>query len=282
MTTENKAAYGDLVRFRSELPEHVLEAALRIRALELSAPTDEADCACCRTIENGDMVDKAGICEHYERLDKAYGSIHEIEQALTGEERGVLGEDSRLRGLAWSAELRGRIEATEALGGDPNEGTYPLWYALPEGYYAVPDPRAGAEEITYWYRGEKGRKRKRPVFEPWPARSRYVPVLTSWDEVPYAKGTDEARWYLRAWYEIMVDPYRAAIVEAIVADPAAAARRFAKWAVRCCVCGRKLTHETSKVVGIGPECGKGVPEEVLANRFRPKVGELHAAHLARS
>ena len=28
MTTENKAAYGDLVRFRSELPEHVLEAAL--------------------------------------------------------------------------------------------------------------------------------------------------------------------------------------------------------------------------------------------------------------
>ena len=49
MTTENKAAYGDLVRFRTELPEHVLlEAALRIKALELSAPTDEENCAYCR------------------------------------------------------------------------------------------------------------------------------------------------------------------------------------------------------------------------------------------
>jgi hypothetical protein len=63
----------------------------------------------------------------------------------------------------------------------------------------------------------------------------------------------------------------------VAADPAAAAQRFAKWAIRCCVCGKVLTEETSKVVGIGPECRKGRKAEWLAEVLTPKVARIHAA-----
>jgi hypothetical protein len=39
------------------------------------------------------------------------------------------------------------------------------WRDLPEGYYAVPDPR-NAGEMSYWRRKDKG-KSKRPSFDPW-------------------------------------------------------------------------------------------------------------------
>ena len=71
-------------------------------------------------------------------------------------------------------------------------------------------------------------------------------------------------------------PYQRALEEILLEGPLKAAKRFAEWQIRCCMCGKKLTHEKSKVVGLGPECGKGAAEEVLANHFRPQVGRLHA------
>ncbi len=263
------------------MPDHVLEMVLRVKALELSAPTDEENCAYCLSMMNGDMGDDLEVCEHWRRYKQVWRLTHEMHDCLPKEELDLLWADSDLQGKAGSAYMRAEWEASR----DPRQGVPEgyvishLWYALPEGYYAVPDPRAGVEEMTYWRRGEK---RGKPDFTAWPAKARYGPRLSSWDEVPYEQGTKEAEYYLRAFFKVLSEPYRRAIVEAIAADPAAAAQRFAQWAVRCCICGRKLTHEASKVVGIGPECEKGVPKEVLANHFRPQVGELHAAHLAGS
>ncbi len=44
-----------------------------------------------------------------------------------------------------------------------------------------------------------------------------------------------------------------------------------------CECGKKLTNDTSKVYGIGPECRKGLPADVLANYYRLDVSRAHAA-----
>jgi hypothetical protein len=45
------------------------------------------------------------------------------------------------------------------------------------------------------------------------------------------------------------------------------------------VCGKTLTTNESKVVGIGPECRKGLSKEFLDNFFAPKVGKVHYEHL---
>lgn len=275
-----RTANRDLVRSRSELPEHVLEAAIEIKALEFSAPTDAENCACCRSVDNGD-TGYIHICEHYERLHEAHGAVFDIEESLTEKERGYLRKDRDLALAAWSARWDAKTVASSDPVWEIPEGHIiaHLWYALPDAYYAVPDPRAGVEEMTYWYRGVKGRKRLRSVFDPWPSKARYGPQFT-WDDVPYERGTREAMHYIRALSEVLVKPYRHAIVEAVAEDPAAAAQRFATLSTRCCLCGRKLTNEESKVVGIGPECGKGIPKEVLANHFRTQTGQAHAARLS--
>jgi hypothetical protein len=47
---------------------------------------------------------------------------------------------------------------------------------------------------------------------------------------------------------------REASVEAILADPDAAAMRFARETVRCFLCGRRLTDAVSRARGTGPDC----------------------------
>ncbi len=50
------------------------------------------------------------------------------------------------------------------------------WKDLPEGFYAVPDPRPDTNEMTYW--------RARPgQFGAWPKKARYGPTLTR-DDLP--------------------------------------------------------------------------------------------------
>ncbi len=148
------------------------------------------------------------------------------------------------------------------------------WRDLPEGFYAVPDPRPGVEEVTYWH-ARTGR------FGPWPKKARYGPVITRSD-LPEGMDprSEECRAFVEGWMEETKEPYDAAIVRAISADPIAAQHRFADFNVRCCSCGRKLTNDLSKIYGIGPECRKGLPEWVLANYYRQDVSRAHAQHLA--
>ncbi len=263
----NKTAYRDLVRFRSGLPEHVLQAIVDIRALFQSAPTDLDDCEYCVAIT--DVMDGEGpeikVCSHYERLREAWYTISKIEDSLTKEENDLLH----------------RSECLERKSTRAWDYAQPDWQVLPEGFYAVPDPREGVEQMTYWRRKDVG-KRKHPEFEPWKPRGakvRYGPTLFTNDpRLKKLKG-DEKSWFVLSWYETVGHPYRDAIIETILEDPALAAKRFAEWNMRCCMCGRALTHEDSKTLGIGPECGKGFPKEVLAEHFQMQVGELHAASL---
>jgi Family of unknown function (DUF6011) len=48
-----------------------------------------------------------------------------------------------------------------------------------------------------------------------------------------------------------------------------------KLQMRCCMCGKGLTTDESKVIGIGPECRKGLPKEFVDNYLPPKVGKVH-------
>jgi hypothetical protein len=67
------------------------------------------------------------------------------------------------------------------------------------------------------------------------------------DELNYLVGRES----VPAFSETLTQPYRKAIVEAILEDPVAADHRFADFNTRCC-CGKRLTDDLSKVYGIGP------------------------------
>jgi hypothetical protein len=144
------------------------------------------------------------------------------------------------------------------------------WKDLPEGFYAVPDPRPGVDEMTYW-RARPGR------FGAWPNKARYGPTLTR-EDLPEGMDprSDEGQAFIQRWMEREHAPYWSAIVKSIAADPIAAQHRFADFTVRCCDCGKKLTNDLSKVYGIGPECRKGLPQEVLANYYRQDISRAHA------
>ncbi len=147
------------------------------------------------------------------------------------------------------------------------------WKDLPEGFYAVPDPRPDTNEMTYW--------RARPgQFGAWPKKARYGPTLTR-DDLPEGMDprSEGGQAFIQRWIERERDPYWSAIVEAIASEPLTAQHRFADFTVRCCSCGKKLTNDASKVYGIGPECRKGLPQEVLANYYRQDVSRAHAAHV---
>jgi hypothetical protein len=150
--------------------------------------------------------------------------------------------------------------------------------AIPDGYYAVPDPLDPAV-MTYWRQRAtmpSGRPAVR-AFNPWPDKARYGPVLYRRD-VPTE--TSRRREVLEAHWERVRD-YHRRVRESIEADPAAAGRRFAEWCIRCCCCGRALTEEQSKVLGIGPECRRGSDPGALAELRVPKGGRLHLEHLAK-
>jgi Family of unknown function (DUF6011) len=139
---------------------------------------------------------------------------------------------------------------------------------------------AGLEEgeTSYWRRKNKG-KSKRPTFEPWPLKAKYGPRLLKSD--PRLKGLkgEERRAFVRSWYEGVKGAYMESVVEAIAADPVTAGKRFAELQMRCCMCGKVLTTDGSKVVGIGPECRMGLSKEVVDNYFPPYVGKAHYEHL---
>lgn len=278
---EQSMASRDLVRFRSELPEHVLDAAVKIEALHISAPTGEEGCAYCRSVENGDVEADTEVCEHYARLQEASSiEYHEVRPDLTPEEEELLDRDELLELAASRAEWEAHSKLSRARGVPEGYCLRHLWEALPEGYYAVEDPRAGVEDMTYWRRKDKG-KNKRPAFDPWPLKARYAPVLYSKD-LPEGdvlrRLTLSKREYVHAWYKTLSWPYLEAIVESILDDPVAAQHRFADLNTRCCNCGKKLTNDLSKVYGIGPECRKGLSAETLATYYRPWVSRAHGLH----
>lgn len=142
---------------------------------------------------------------------------------------------------------------------------------LPDGYYAVLDPNH-PETMTYWrIRGSS--------LSAWPAKAWYGPPRPLKRDAP--TDHDERITWIRTWNE----HYRAwqtQIRTLLEADPGTALRRFAEFSLRCCHCGRALTDDASKVVGIGPQCRRGLPAEFLALVFTPEVAAAHAAHLADS
>lgn len=147
--------------------------------------------------------------------------------------------------------------------------------AIPDGYYAVPDP-TDPEAMTYWRHTSTGR---RPGLKPWPVKAMYGPVLYRKD-VPPGLRTEQRRDWLQAWLRDVHHPWHAAIRESIATDPTRAGKRFADMSTRCCSCGRALTEEYSKVVGIGPECRQGLNAALLAQYVTPRVSRAHVQQLA--
>ncbi|MGA5496677.1 DUF6011 domain-containing protein [Streptomyces cinereoruber] len=143
--------------------------------------------------------------------------------------------------------------------------------AIEPGYYAVLDPDDPGT-VTYWHRV---RNAKRDVLQAWPPRASYgprAPMRLPAD--PHARFEAAKEW----WEERRA--YLDRVVAAIHEAPEAAARCFADLNVRCWNCGRALRDETSKVVGIGPDCRSGLDPATLARYCTPEVGRAHAEHLA--
>lgn len=140
---------------------------------------------------------------------------------------------------------------------------------LSDGYYAVTDPD-NAATMTYW-RAKNGR------LTAWPAKAWYGPPKLFKRDAPADRDAK------RAWYTAWADSWAAwatRVRTGLEAEPHAALRRFAQFAIRCCQCGRVLTDDTSKVYGIGPDCRRGVSTEFLAAVMTPQVAAIHAAHTA--
>ncbi|MFE0243286.1 DUF6011 domain-containing protein [[Kitasatospora] papulosa] len=139
---------------------------------------------------------------------------------------------------------------------------------LPDGYYAVLDP-ADTDTMTYW-RARGGR------LTPWPAKAWHGPARPLRRDAP-ADQAERIAW-LRAWDEEYMAWLRL-LQAALDGDPGTARRQFADLTVRCCQCGRALHDDTSKVVGIGPDCRSGLSPEALAALFMPPVATAHAAQV---
>jgi hypothetical protein len=75
------------------------------------------------------------------------------------------------------------------------------------------------------------------------------------DETKMAMWVDV--WASDARYPIRAIPQRIEILEAIAADPDAGPR-FGREIGKCYICGRTLTDETSRELGIGPVCRDGL------------------------
>lgn len=137
-------------------------------------------------------------------------------------------------------------------------------------YYAVPDLDTG--DMTYWMKDKRGRLKPWPLDPP----ARYGPQLI--DALPKGLGETERFAWARRWWDTVGKPWDEAIKAAIAADPEAAHARFAVMSSRCCVCGRVLTDDDSKVWGVGPECRHQVSESFL-QQARREIAEAHAQGL---
>ncbi len=133
-------------------------------------------------------------------------------------------------------------------------------------YYAVRDPLTG--DMTFWFLNRQGR------VMPWPTRpqAEYGPHLWSrlnrdpgpLDHLVPAglRGEAKSTW-VREWYRTVREPWLAAMHAEIDRDPETAMARFAAIGFRCCICGKALRDEESRLSAIGPECRKAFPEALL-------------------
>ena len=136
-------------------------------------------------------------------------------------------------------------------------------------YYAVPDPNDPIQ-MTYWRRDERGR------LDEWPAKAHYGPQLPVDELTDFP--ADERRRRALDWYRDVRGVWHQQVADAIEAAEEECQMRFAKFASRCCLCGRTLTDSTSKVYGIGPDCREGAPESWLA-KCALAMGRLHGEHV---
>lgn len=136
---------------------------------------------------------------------------------------------------------------------------------LPDGYYAVLNPDDPAT-MTYW-RVRTGR------ITAWPAKAHHGPPRLLKRDAPADRDARIA--WMRVWssrYQSWMQRLHAALI----ADLPAARRTFADLTVRCCECGRALTDDRSKVLGVGPECRRHMDDGVLAQLVTPQIATAHA------
>lgn len=126
--------------------------------------------------------------------------------------------------------------------------------ALPDGYYAVPDPD-DATIMTLWH-VKNGTPKARP-----PKGTRYGPQALRKD-IPGRPGDDEYIAWMRAHLDT-VSAWLKRMRAALAANPPAAMRAYAALTNHCCNCGRALTGGTSKALGVGPDCRERMPHELL-------------------
>jgi hypothetical protein len=141
---------------------------------------------------------------------------------------------------------------------------------VPDGYYAVPDPRDQA--VTTYWRVRDGR------VAAWPRGATYAPVL-DWRNLPAevtAGGTRNRDAVRARWHRLVGGPYVDAIRGAITADPLGCKARYAAAVTRCAVCGRRLTDPVSIGYGIGPECRSGMSDRQIAEQVAA-VARMRAA-----
>lgn len=140
-------------------------------------------------------------------------------------------------------------------------------------YFAVPDP-LDPTKTSFWYRSQTGRDAGQ--IKPWPPRRSTWGQLLKVD-VPHDKRTEPKayREFVRGHFAA-VGVARGQVEILIERDPQAAAAAFSHWAIRCCVCGKTLTDERSKVYGVGPDCRARMPValvDAIAEQVRVVIGQ---------
>ncbi|MEU1815195.1 hypothetical protein ABZ543_08350 [Streptomyces roseifaciens] len=103
----------------------------------------------------------------------------------------------------------------------PGRTAWPSLDGIETGLYAVPDPDHPGE-TTHW---ERKRTAATDTLDAWPAEAWYGPPVPHREDFPL--GSAARRRFLAAWSSRRA-AYMHKIVEAILADPQAAARRHAQ------------------------------------------------------
>ena len=127
---------------------------------------------------------------------------------------------------------------------------------IPEGHYAIRDPHEPAR-VTSW-RVKAGR------LTVWPKNARVGPIVYRRD---LPKGRAEQAAVVAAWMEDR-QAYFATVRAALGVDPAQAAARYAAVSFRCAMCNRSLRAAESNGYGIGPECRRWMPADLLSAAAR--------------
>lgn len=153
---------------------------------------------------------------------------------------------------------------------------------IPHGYYAVPDPDQ-PDTITLWRSHATTRHGVTiDTLTPWPAKALYGPILWRRDVPKKQPERNQVREAYRARRKAWMD----AVTAGILQDLKAAAALFAATSVHCSSCGRALTDQMSKELGIGPECrrppGPSYSEEEITGAIRNAVETTKPGDTART